>query len=204
MRTLEKELRDATAQIDAKQKALNEATAKAAKENASNPRISLKARLPSESDDEIVIDDVYRLLARNESFNGSFLGSSSGRPFLGIPSASVVNIRTIQTATTDFKECLCGFRRSAPVLPITVSGNHDGERRRSHRRQHILCPPLQSIRRQTSTSILQLMASSFSRPSSSILPMGLRSYVHRESIQRPSTFCTIVAGPRHRCSRCHC
>jgi len=107
VRTLEKELRDATAQIDAKQKALNEATAKAAKENASNPRISLKARLPSESDDEIVVDDVYRLLARNESFNGSFLGSSSGRPFLGISFAFVVNIRIIQTTTTDFKECLC-------------------------------------------------------------------------------------------------
>jgi hypothetical protein len=104
---LEKELRDSNAQLEAKQKALNEATAKAAKENASNPRISLKARLPSETDDEIVIDDVYRLLSRNETFNGSFLGSSSGRPFLGTFPLFIVNIRIIQTTTANFEERLC-------------------------------------------------------------------------------------------------
>lgn len=107
VRTLEKELRDSNTQLEAKQKALNEATAKAAKENASNPRISLKARLPSETDDEIVIDDVYRLLSRNETFNGSFLGSSSGRPFLGTFPLFIVNIRIIQTTTANFEERLC-------------------------------------------------------------------------------------------------
>jgi len=83
VRTLEKELRDANVTLEAKTKQLNEANAKSA-DKGNNPRTSLKARLPSETDDEIVIDDVYRLLSRNETMNGSFLGSASGRPFFGI------------------------------------------------------------------------------------------------------------------------
>lgn len=83
MRTLEKELRDANTLLDTKSKQINELTAKNAEQNASC-KTSLKARLPSDSDDNIVIDDVYRLLSRNEIMNGSFLGSSSGRSFFGI------------------------------------------------------------------------------------------------------------------------
>jgi len=82
VRNLEKELREANGLIETKNKQLSEAAAKAG-EKTGTPKTSLKARLPSESDDEIVIDDVYRLLSRNETMNGSFLGSSSGRPFFG-------------------------------------------------------------------------------------------------------------------------
>lgn len=81
MRTLEKELRDANALVDAKSKQLNEVPLCGKDKDSS--KTSLKARLPCETDDEIVIDDVYRLLSRNENMNGSFLGSSSGRSFFG-------------------------------------------------------------------------------------------------------------------------
>ena len=83
VRTLEKELREANAVVEAKTKQLSETAAKVGEKNGT-PKTSLKARLPSESDDDIVIDDVYRLLSRNEIINGSFLGSSSGRSFYGI------------------------------------------------------------------------------------------------------------------------
>lgn len=63
--------------IEQKNKQLSDAS------KGDKSKTSLKARLPNESDDEIVIDDVYRLLSRNEVMNGSFLGSSSGRPFFG-------------------------------------------------------------------------------------------------------------------------
>lgn len=84
VRNLEKDLRDANALIEQKSKQLNDAVAKLG-DGSGTPKTSLKARLPSESDDDIVIDDVYRLLSRNEIMNGSFLGSSSGRSFFGIP-----------------------------------------------------------------------------------------------------------------------
>jgi len=77
VRTLEKDLREANTVIEQKNKQLSDAS------KGDKSKTSLKARLPNESDDEIVIDDVYRLLSRNEVMNGSFLGSSSGRPFFG-------------------------------------------------------------------------------------------------------------------------
>ena len=77
MRTLEKDLREANILVEQKNKQLSEAT------KGDKSKTSLKARLPNESDDEIVIDDIYRLLSRNEAMNGSFLGSSSGRSFFG-------------------------------------------------------------------------------------------------------------------------
>ena len=82
MRTLEKELRDANASLEAKSKQLNETVSCGKDKDGS--RTSLKARLPHDHDDDIVIDDVYRLLSRTEIMNGSFLGSSSGRSFFGI------------------------------------------------------------------------------------------------------------------------
>ena len=81
MRTLEKELRDANAQLEAKSKQVNDTYCGKEKDGS---KTSLKSRLPSDHDDEIVIDDVYRLLSRTETMNGSFLGSSSGRSFFGI------------------------------------------------------------------------------------------------------------------------
>jgi hypothetical protein len=105
VRTLEKELRDANTQLETKSKQLTEVCSKGGEKNC-NPRTSLKARLPSDSDDEIVIDDVYRLLSRNETLNGSFLGSSSGRPFFGMTSKDKTDRRTLQKAITDCKECL--------------------------------------------------------------------------------------------------
>jgi hypothetical protein len=84
VRTLEKELRDANLLLENKSKQLNESTSCGKDKDGS--KTSLKARLPSEHDDNIVIDDVYRLISRNEIMNGSFLGSSSGRSFFGITS----------------------------------------------------------------------------------------------------------------------
>jgi len=84
---LEKELREANAVLEAKSKQLNESSS-CGKDKDAN-RTSLKARLPNEHDDEIVIDDVYRLLSRTEIMNGSFLGSSSGRSFFGTTSSSL-------------------------------------------------------------------------------------------------------------------
>jgi hypothetical protein len=81
VRTLEKELRDTNALLEAKSKQL-ESSACGKDKDGSNT--SLKARMPPEHDDDIVIDDVYRLLSRTEVLNGSFLGSSSGRSFFGI------------------------------------------------------------------------------------------------------------------------
>jgi hypothetical protein len=78
---LEKELRDANALVEQKNKALHDAGMSGKDKDGS--KTSLKARLPNEHDDDIVIDDVYRLLARTENMNGSFLGSSSGRSFFG-------------------------------------------------------------------------------------------------------------------------
>jgi hypothetical protein len=69
--------------VELKTKQLSEANAKV-NEKENSARTSLKARLPSDNDDEIVIDETYRLLSRTEILNGSFLGSSSGRPFFGI------------------------------------------------------------------------------------------------------------------------
>ena len=105
VRTLEKELRDAHTQLETKTKLLTEVNTKGGEKNG-NPKTSLKARLPSDSDDEIVIDDVYRLLSRNET-NGSFLGSSSGRPFFGIFSFSMTDCRTLQKTIADCEEYLC-------------------------------------------------------------------------------------------------
>jgi hypothetical protein len=79
---LEKELRDANAALESKSKQLMDTMSCGKDKNGS--KTSLKARLPNEHDDEIVIDDVYRLLARTEIMNGSFLGSSSGRSFFGM------------------------------------------------------------------------------------------------------------------------
>lgn len=84
MRALEKELRDVTIQLEGK-------TQQSGKSTPSTPTIeknvhsktSLKARLPNENNDDIVIDEVYRLLSRGEGNHGSFLGSSSGRSFFG-------------------------------------------------------------------------------------------------------------------------
>lgn len=119
MRTLEKELRDATSALEAKQKQLTEVNSKCGEKNG-NPRTSLKARLPSETDDEIVIDDIYRLLSRNEIMNGSFLGSSSGRPFFGkhyfgISLTTELFKRRLQISKNvciDFDEVLPFYRQS--------------------------------------------------------------------------------------------
>lgn len=82
VRTLEKELRDANALLEVKSKQLNESNT--CGKDKDGPNTSLKSRLPPEHDDDIVIDDVYRLLSRTEVMNGSFLGSSSGRSFFGM------------------------------------------------------------------------------------------------------------------------
>jgi len=81
VRTLEKELREANTLIEQKNKALHDTGIGGKDKDGS--KTSLKARLPNEHDDDIVIDDVYRLLSRTETMNGSSLGSSSGRSFFG-------------------------------------------------------------------------------------------------------------------------
>jgi len=85
VRSLEKELRDATLQLEGKTKLTANATPNTpATEKNTYTKTSLKSRLPNDNDDEIVIDEVYRLLSRSEGVNGSFLGNSSGRSFFGI------------------------------------------------------------------------------------------------------------------------
>jgi len=102
VRSLEKDLREANALVEQKSKQLSDAS------KGDKSKTSLKARLPSESDDEIVIDDVYRLLSRNEVMNGSFLGSSSGRSFFGtLHSFELTNFRTIQATIANCEECQC-------------------------------------------------------------------------------------------------
>ena len=122
MRTLEKELRDANALLDAKSKQLNEVPLCGKDKDGS--KTSLKARLPCESDDEIVIDDVYRLLSRNEVMNGSFLGSSSGRSFFGIyPVILILMIELFKRRLQIAKNVCIEFD---DVLPFFKQSPNDG------------------------------------------------------------------------------
>ena len=82
MRTLEKELREANALLETKAKQINDLSICVKDPDVS--KAGLNGRIPCDSDDDIVLDDVYRLLSRTEVMNGSFLGSSSGRAFYGI------------------------------------------------------------------------------------------------------------------------
>jgi hypothetical protein len=81
VRNLEKELRDTNTLLEAKSKQLNDLSS--CPKDTETSKTSLKAQLPSDSDEDIIIDDVYRLLSRTEVLNGSFLGASSGRSFFG-------------------------------------------------------------------------------------------------------------------------